>query len=594
MMEIVDHLRSCPLLGRLPEAALAELASDARSLGLRGGATLFESGDPPDALYLVTLGRIRILFPDHAPTEVGAGELLGEIGVLADEPRMGRAVAIRDTLLVRIDAESLLRTLEHHPGAQRELTRLIVQRLRRRRPPRGADARSERTLTIMPLTVDAPAEALARGLASALSQLLGGATPVLDAARVDTELGAGTAQTRFDSEAANARLVTWLNAVEEDSEHVIYLADGMPDPWTLRAARQADRILLVAGEGALNTDTLSAMSLADSLAPVELVLTDGAPKLLDMLRERSQARFHHHAAPDSPADCARLARQVTGRALGLVLGGGGARGFAHIGLLRALAESGLEIDLIGGTSIGAFIGALHARGASPDEIREAAHALFIERNHLNDYVWPRVSLIRGRKFMLKLQALLGDGSIEDLRLPFHCVSTNLTRGKPEVHDSGPLAGWVAASMCVPGIAPPVVWNGDLLADGAVVNSLPVDIMRDLARGPLIASDVGSADELRLPGIKGLVPDALIKARGKDRPSLTDILFRMTTLTSDLKLADNLAAADLFLRMPVEDVGMFDWTHMDALIARGHAHAMDVLSNALADWPGDGPPPIVSR
>ncbi|MCC5995910.1 MAG: hypothetical protein JJU18_06020, partial [Oceanicaulis sp.] len=118
-----------------------------------------------------------------------------------------------------------------------------------------------------------------------------------------------------------------------------------------------------------------------------------------------------------------------------------------------------------------------------------------------------------------------------------------------------LAGWVAASMCVPGIAPPVVWNGDLLADGAVVNSLPVDIMRGLGRGPLIASDVGSADELRLPGIKGLVTDALIKARGNQRPSLTDILFRMTTLTSDLKLADNLASADLFLRMPVEDVGM---------------------------------------
>ena len=105
---------------------------------------------------------------------------------------------------------------------------------------------------------------------------------------------------------------------------------------------------------------------------------------------------------------------------------------------------------------------------------------FVDKNYLNDYVWPSVSLIRGRKFLKRLRSVFGDTRIEDLRVPYYCISTNLTRGRQEVHDSGSLAVWVGTSMCVPGIAPPVAWNGCLLVDGAIANSLPVDIMRRTA------------------------------------------------------------------------------------------------------------------
>jgi len=149
--------------------------------------------------------------------------------------------------------------------------------------------------------------------------------------------------------------------------------------------------------------------------------------------------------------------------------------------------------------------------------------------------------------------------------------------------------WVGTSMAVPGIAPPVVYRGELLADGAVVNSVPVDAMHALDRGPVIACDVGAGGELALPGVDGPDPEGLLNAKRSKRPQLSEILMRMTTLTSDLRLEENVEHADLFVRMPVADVGMFQWDALDATIETGYRHAREVLEAAAADWPGDLPP-----
>lgn len=582
------HIAASPLLGRLPDAAIGQLAAQAESLGLRGGETLFEAEDSADALYLVTLGRLRIELPGDTPQEVAAGDVVGEIGALTGEPRMATAVAMRDTLLLRIGAQAIRRVMADNDEAERALLRHIVQRLRA--PVRNRRSSRTRAVAVMPLTEDADAAGLAGHLAGALGGVLGGSVPLLNRRSVDQDLGAGAAQTRFDAREANARLVGWLHEIEADSAHLVYCADGVPDPWTLRAARQADRILLVAGAGKLLPDTLQALETAASPAVRELV--DGSPDGAAVrLLGPSRASFLHHCRAADPTAMDRLARLVAGRAVGLVLGGGGARGFAHIGLLRALAEAGLPVDLIGGTSMGAFIAALHARGMDPQAMRDCCHEVFVAKNHHNDWVWPRVSLIRGRKFLKKLKQVFGDTRIEELALPFYCVSTNLTRGQPQVHRDGELATWIATSMAVPGIVPPVVYHGELLADGAVVNSVPVDAMQALDRGPVIACDVGAPGELALPGVEGPEPEALLKARYRGKgPALSDILMRMTSMTSDLRLQENVNHADLFLRMPVSGVGMFDWGSLDATIETGYRHACEVLENAAAEWPGNEPAP----
>lgn len=585
-MDAYTLIQQSPLLGKLPEAAITELATAAQTISLRGGDTLFTHNADSDALYLVTLGRVRIHFSEDKPLDAGAGEIIGEIGVLTGEPRMADAVALRDTLLLKIDAATFRRIMAANDDAERAMLQLVVGRLRG--DERARRSTRTRSVSVFPLTEDADAAGLARSLAQSLGRLLDGHVPLLDRAAVDRDLGTGAAQTRFDAGDANARLVRWLHDVEAEARHVVYHADGVPDPWTLRVARQADRLLLVAGDGKLHTDTLQALETAASSAPRELVRCGGKGRMAE-LAGQAESDFIHCCPDDDAAALDRLARQVAGRANGLVLGGGGARGFAHIGLLRALEEAGLPIDLIGGTSMGAFIAAMHAQGASTQEIRDACHATFVAKNHLNDWVIPRISLIRGRKFLGQVKAVLGDGHIEDLPLPFYCVSTNLTRGQPQVHRDGELAIWIATSMAVPGIAPPVVFNGELLADGAVVNSVPVDTMHALDRGPIIACDVGAPGELALPGVKGPSPDALRKARGKQRPQLSDILMRLTSMTSDLRLVENQRLADLFLRMPVSDVGMFAWDKLDDTIEAGYRHACEALSNAADDWPGEEVP-----
>ena len=291
--------------------------------------------------------------------------------------------------------------------------------------------------------------------------------------------------------------------------------------------------------------------------------------------------------PGDAGDLSSLARQLTGHGLGVVLGGGGARGFAHIGLLRALDELKLPVDLIGGTSMGGFIAALHAFGYDWRMISEVMRDTFVKRNLLSDYLFPRVALIEGKKLRRHLMAIFGEAQAEQLAKPFFCVTTNLTQGSAMVHSEGPLASWIATTMCIPGVAPPVAYRGDLLADGAVVNSLPTDVMQNLGRGPIIASDVSTEGSIAAPGVEGPDFEAVFRkdAQGK-RVNLIDILFRVSTLTSESGVKARAARADLYLRMPVGGIQTFEWKLLDQIVEKGYRHALEGITPLHARFSPD--------
>jgi NTE family protein len=289
-----------------------------------------------------------------------------------------------------------------------------------------------------------------------------------------------------------------------------------------------------------------------------------------------------------------LARQITGRGVGLVLGGGGARGFAHIGLVRALHQLQIPVDITGGTSMGAFVAAMVACGFDPVEMSHVARETFVNNNFLNDYVLPRVSLIRGKRFFNRLIDIFGERRIEELRRSFYCISTNLTSGATVVHDHGLLAAWVGTSMAVPGVAPPVAWEGDLLCDGGIVDNLPTDVMQALERGSIIACNVSQAGDIRAPG-RGIgipEPGALLEKWISDgvRPRFSEILLRTATLTADtLFRKDAIDRADVDIHMPVQDVGMFAWKRLDELVERGYEHGMERLGPLREQLLGLTPP-----
>jgi predicted acylesterase/phospholipase RssA len=256
--------------------------------------------------------------------------------------------------------------------------------------------------------------------------------------------------------------------------------------------------------------------------------------------------------------------------------------------MRALEELNIPVDLAGGTSMGAYFSALLACGFSSKEMTEIARETFVTKNHLNDYVLPRISLIRGRKFLTRLHQIFGERRVEELRMPYFCVSTNLTQARTMVHDTGVLSTWVGTSMAIPGVAPPVAYHGELLVDGAVTNSLPTDVMQALGRGPIIASDVSTEGGLKAPGIEGPDPEALLRRDGnKAQVSLIDILFGGMALTSESGVRLRASRADLYLRMPVAGVALFAWKRLDEIADRGYEQAMQRLPAFKVEHLGHG-------
>jgi predicted acylesterase/phospholipase RssA len=429
---------------------------------------------------------------------------------------------------------------------------------------------------------------VARRLCEAL-KTAGRPTEVLDAAAVDSALGAGWAQTPVADTAENARLVAWLNEREQAEQHLLFSAEAGDGPWAERCLRQSDRILFLADVHAAprSSELLETLRGVELHAPVDLLLLR-QPALavgdVEGWRRTVGADAHFFLRPEEPADYASLGRQLSGHGPGLVLSGGGARGFAHIGLIRALEELKIPVDVAGGTSMGAFMAALLACGLDSREIQRVARETFVTHNYLNDYVLPRISLIRGRKFMTRLKAIFGERRIEELAKTYYCVSTNLTQARTVVHRSGVLATWVGTSMAMPGMAPPVAWHGDLLVDGAVTNSLPTDVMQDLRRGPIIASDVSTEGGLRAPGIEGPDTEALLRRDGNPgRVSLIDILFGGIALTSESGVKLRASRADVYIRMPVAGVALFDWKRLDEIVQRGYEHALTRLASFRSDY-----------
>jgi NTE family protein len=583
-MDAGSVLRQTPLFTQLAQAELDSLAALAQPRRLRSGEVLYREGDPPSHFYLVVSGRLRATSDGAVIGYVGRLEPVGEMGVILNEPRSAAVQAVRDSVVLAFPRQDMLAFLDGQPHALMRLSRLMLQRVRGQGRTRMLAATEiHGTFAVIPASPDVPV----MGLAEALVQRLSGwpDARLITAAHVDAALGADAAQAAQHDGDDGSRLMAWLNQLEGRHRYVVYAAEKDDGAWALRCLHNADRVLLRAEASARPTEVpvLRELRATGTAARVELVLLrpDGGPSpYTSAWLEDTGAVAHYFVHPWDQRELASLARQVTGRGVGLVLGGGGARGFAHIGLARALEQLRIPFDVAGGTSMGAFISALIAYGLDSVEVAQVARETFVRNNFLNDYAVPRVSLLRGQKFAARLRSIFGDTRIEDLRHTYFCVSTNLTTGATVVHDRGPLYAWVGTSMAVPGVAPPIAYEGHLLCDGGVVDNLPTDVMQQLERGSIIACNVSTEGAIEAPGAGIGEPDpaALLRWKGKTPPPrLAEILVRSATLGSATAMELAAERADVYVRMPVQDFGMFDWRRIDELIDRGHAHAIERLT-----------------
>jgi NTE family protein len=584
-VDFVSILMRMRLFAELPEPELAALASFAETLSLPAGGRLYGEGDSPEYFYVVVSGRLRVTSHGSLLGYVSRFEPVGEMGIVTGEPRTANVHATRDTLLARIARRPFLDLLTRQGPTLLSLARMMLGRVRQyQQQHRAAAMENGGAFAVIPASPGVPAVKLAEALVRRLSGWP--QARLITARHVDAALGDGAAEASATDADAKLRLMGWLNQLEGLHRYLVYAAESDRDPWALQCARHADRVLVVAESSAEPSPlpSLGGVAAKELLAPIELVLLrpDGDPSPHTLAwRERTGARAHYFLHPWHSLDLDALARQVTARGVGLVLGGGGARGFAHIGLVRALEELEIPVDVMGGTSMGAFIAALLASGFGPVEMAQIARETFVNANYLNDYTLPRMSLIRGQKFLGRLREVFGENRIEDLRRTCFCISTSLTTGAAVVHDRGQIAPWVGTSMAVPGVVPPVAYQGELLCDGGVIDNLPTGVMQGLERGSIVACSVSAPGDIRAPGAADAYADPilLLQWTGQGlRPRFGEILLRTATLTSDTLIQRQaVERADVHIRMPVSDVSLFSWKRLDELVARGYQHALAELT-----------------
>ncbi len=536
-------LAHVPLFAGADEETLAELARRLRPVPVHAGEVVIRQGELADRLYIVRSGRLRVVVEEEdglrTIRELGAGAAIGELALLTGAPRSATVQAVRDGELLELEADVFHALLDRDPALAVAVARTLAAQLQASGGLVTASPRPA-VVSVRALGPAVSVERLAAELARALERY-------------------GPVETLTGEDSSGGHAAT-VDRAEREHAHVLLVDAGADADWSAFCARQADRHVALAAPGAVDT------SLCPSGA--DLVVVEPLPSAgLVALIAEAEPRAVHHLDGGSTA---RVARRLVGVALGVVLSGGGARGYAHIGALEALTEAGFEVDRVGGCSIGAFIGALHARGLGADEMRTCCRDEFVRRSPFNDYTLPRVSLIRSRKAGKMLERVFGETLVEELPVSLFTVSADLLASRTIVHRSGLLLEAVGASMSIPGLVPPLSRPGRLLVDGGVLNNLPVDVMSAEDEGPIVAVDVIR----RLDEVEGGTAPPL--------PSIMETLSRATVLGSVERAERNRGLADLLVTPDVQDVAMREFSALDRAADAGRDEMRTTLESGGAE------------
>ncbi|XP_022823969.1 neuropathy target esterase sws isoform X6 [Spodoptera litura] len=512
---------------------------------LESGRAVYRQDEESGSTFIVLSGRLRsvITHPNGKKElvgEYGKGDLVGIVEMVTQTRRSTTVMAVRDSELAKLP-EGLFNAIKlRFPVVVTRLINLLGHRILGswQKPTAGlggAAAIEPRpsqhnfsTVAVVPVSDDVPLTAFTYELYHSLSAI--GPTVRLTSDVIRKLLGLTIMDPNNEY-----RLSSWLAQQEDKHKVALYQCDPSLTQWTQRCIRQADCILIVA----LGDKQPSIGKIEKEIERLairtqkELVLLhrEGGPQpagTVHWLNMRSWVSQHHHvrcphrmftrksqyriselyskvlmSEASVHSDFSRLARWLTGTSVGLVLGGGGARGAAHVGMVRAIQEAGIPIDMVGGVSIGAFMGALWCMERNittvTQKAREWSQKMTQWGKQLLDLTYPATSMFSGRQFNATIRSTFGDVHIEDLWLPYFTVTTDISSSCMRVHRHGSLWRYIRASMSLSGYMPPLCdpLDGHLLLDGGYVNNLPADVMRSLGAKHILAIDVGSQDDTDL-------------------------------------------------------------------------------------------------
>lgn len=544
------------------------LTGAARWFSLPGGSHLYSAGEPSNELYLLKAGRLGAFRKEEGQERqflgvIRPGEPAGEMALIAGAPHSGQVVALRDSEVLALSREDFFAAAEADPAVMTELARLMI--LRMRQASGAAATQGDPTVFgFIPADGGRKIRPLVEKIALAIARN-------------------GYSVTVVGAEATHAP-TEWFSNTEADYDYVLYAAEFTEPAWKALVGRQVDRLFRV-GRGDRPPPSKLEIHASEPLQEqqlVDLILVQKAdchrPTGSAAWLDATGAARLFHIRDGQQADVERLARVLTGRSVGLVLSGGGARAYAHIGAIQAMRERNIPIDFVGGASMGAIVAAGVAMGWGEKEMDHRIRAAFVESSPLDDIAFPIIAMTLGEKVRGRLHEHFGDVDIADLWLPFFCVSSNLTSGVYQLHRRGPLRSALRATISLPGVMPPVIDGGDVLVDGAVMKNFPTDIMRAMHLGPVVGVDVTrgrsiGADDVARPASAWRW---ILSGEWRKGPPIVALLMRTATVSTGREITASRQASDLLILPDVAGVDLRDWRAFVPTVAIGYRAACAAL------------------
>jgi len=561
---IDELLAASPLFSRLPAEVTTLLRAKLTEVSIESGDWLMRKGDSGDALYIVDAGRLEVVLgaqegvareDDEAMRVLrvlGRGATVGELALVTGDRRSASVRANRDSTLLRLSHDDFQELITTEPTFATALTAVLGRQLQISGGFRE-DEPTTQTIAIVPLVEGMDSEVIAEAILAAFDS------------REDVAL-MGRSTSDVGSPADWGRR---LDELEAAHERVVLVAEHGPSDWRRFCVRQADRLVCLAPpEPPPAERTMPRLRGCDLVLLGENHPPEVAAVWLDRLRPRARHRVRAGAGHD--ADLARVARRVTGRSLGLVLGGGGARGFAHLGVLEVLEANGITVDRIGGTSMGGIVASTFAYGLNAAQRRQAVKSFVSPRVRHSYQLPPRSALVRTDRGVETVQRVFGDQQIETLPIDLFTVAADLVAAEMVVQRRGSVAEALLSTARIPAIFPPGRTAGRLLVDGGLIRNLPVDVMSQTGEGPVVAIEVGGRFD---PPIDADGDPAL--------PGIGETLLRSVMLASTAAGSDVIAGADLLLEPDVSEIKMMAFGEIDRGIAIGRAAATARLEEIRA-------------
>lgn len=588
--ELMSFLSSVELLFRLDKSTLSKLESRMEWLVIPGGEILLKQGDSGDSMYILVLGRLSWTVRSEneeilAEGELGKGDILGEMSLLSGDKRSATVAALRTSQVVRIYREDFRKCFANSPEALFQITGTIAHRLGTERNQVYRKSKSVKTVSVFPLNFQESPDEFYHSLQRGLKNF--GKIILVDYNSFKNKKNSIKKRDTYRI----GDLVNWFYDLEKYYDKLIFKTDMQNPGWRETCFRQSDRILV------LIDPTLPFPSYSEEINSMlpetiqkELVFLIDSDfidwKKIESILKKFNSITHSIIRRGIDVDFGRLSRRLTGKSIGVALSGGGAKGFAHLGLLKCFEENEIPVDMISGTSAGAIMGGLFAMGLDSSDILPLIRNFWLDRNLLGDFTFPFVSLVRGKRYSQAIHEFFKDRSIETLPIPFYAIACNLTKAERKVFDRGLLWKAVRSSTSIPGIFPPFSERGELFVDGGLLDNLPGSILKERGAGILISVDLGGGGQIdkdemyhnllgpqylgEAPSFFNLLFHHLKRKTLKTKyTGFAEIMMRSLMLSSKNNQNRTRNDSDLYIELPVGGYSTFDWDQFQKLYEIGY-------------------------